>query len=105
MAEKKEYSRLLVDIGTMLAEKRKLLGKPYHSRESFIEKRSAEIFNNVPWISQRHLANLERGKNWISVELLIHHAYALEMDPMDLFREILEVYNSSATNLPLTMEG
>lgn len=95
MAEKKEYNRLLVDIGIMLEEKRKSLGKPYNSRESFIENRSVEIFNNVPWISQRHLANLERGKNWISVELLIHHAYALEMDPMDLFKEILRIYNTS----------
>lgn len=95
MAERKEYDHGLVNIGMMFVEKRKALGKPYHIRASFIEKRSAEIFNNIPWISQRHLASLERGKNWISVELLIQHAYALEMDPTDLFKEILEVYISA----------
>lgn len=74
-------------------EKRKALGKRYSSRERFIAERSLELYEEEPWISCRHLANLETGKNWIGVEMLIKHAYALEVDPVELFREILKLYN------------
>lgn len=93
MAERKGYDQKLVEIGKMLYEKRKALGKAYQSREKFIEQRSLEIFGGEPWISERHLANLELGKNWIGLEMLIHHAYALEMEPRELFAEILNIYN------------
>lgn len=94
MAERDGYDGKLVKIGNLLREKRIALGKRYSSREKFIAERSLELYEEEPWISCRHLANLERGKNWLSVELLIKHAYALEMNPVDLFREILEIYNT-----------
>ena len=94
MAEKKNYDQKLVEIGEMLANKRRALGKQYSSREKFIEQRSLELFGGEQWISTRHLANIELGKNWISVEKLISHAYALEMDPKTLFEEILKIYIS-----------
>lgn len=59
---------------------------------NFIHQRSREVFDGVPWISVRHLSSLESGKNWISIEMLIQHAYALEMDPVELFRELLQAY-------------
>lgn len=92
MAEKKSYDQKLVNIGKYLAQKRKALGKQFETRDKFIELRSDEIFNGVPWISSRHLANIELGKNWLSLEMLIKHAYALEMDPNELFLEILRIY-------------
>lgn len=94
MAEKKNYDQKLVKIGEMLINKRKSLGNQYRSRENFIEQRSLELFNGEQWISLRHLTNIELGKNWISIEKLILHAYALEMDPKELFEEILNIYNS-----------
>lgn len=94
VAERNTYDDKLVKIGILLREKRKALGRRYGSRESFIEQRSLEILGGEPWISCRHLANLESGKNWLSVEMLIKHAYALEMNPVELFQEILEIYNT-----------
>lgn len=95
MAEKKQYSNKLVEIGKLLTSKRKLLGPQYSTREKFIEKRSEELFAGEQWISPRHLANIELGKNWLSIEKLIMHAYALEMDPVELFREILAIYSDT----------
>jgi len=71
MTEKNTYDEKLVKIGNLLVEKRKALGKRYNSREKFIEKRSDELFAGKAWISCRHLANLEGGKNWISIDMLI----------------------------------
>jgi len=87
----------IIKIGELLENKRKSLGKQYSSREKFIENRSKEIFNGDAWISTRHLANIESGKNWLSVELLIKHSYALEMEPIELFREIVELLREETT--------
>ena len=57
MSSRKEYDPGLVKIGELLVKKRKALGEAYKSRESFIERRSDEIFNGNTWISPRHLAN------------------------------------------------
>ena len=97
MSEKKGYDPRLVRIGTLLTEKRKALGKQYHSREHFIEERARELFGGDAWISLRHLSNIEAGKNWISLELLIQHAAALEIDPAELFTEILRAYRGDAS--------
>ena len=72
MAEKKEYSQALVRVGELLSGKRKGLGEQYKNRENFIDLRSEELFGGEPWISPRHLANVELGKNWISIEKLIY---------------------------------
>ena len=96
MAEKKEYNQKLVEIGKMLAKKRSGLGREYKKREEFIDYRSEEIFGGEQWISPRHLANVELGKNWLSIEKLIVLSYALEEDPVKLFAEIIEIYNSTS---------
>ena len=58
----------------------------------FIDRRSEELFGGEAWISPRHLANIELGKNWISIEKLIILATALEENPVDFFEEIIETY-------------
>lgn len=95
MAEKKEYDYKLVKIGRLLMNKRKSLGKEYCTREKFIELRSEELFGGNDWISQRHLSNIELGKNWISIEKLIVLSAALEEDPVNLFSEIISIYNNN----------
>lgn len=93
MAERKKYDPALVKVGELITEKRKALGHAYsNSRESFISLRSDELFGGETWISSRHLANLELGKNWISIEKLIVLAAALEENPVDLFEEIIQTY-------------
>lgn len=92
MAERKNYDPGLVRVGELLSSKRKSLGPLYKTRENFIEIRSKELFGNEDWISPRHLANLELGKNWISIEKLLVLATALEEDPVDLFDEIIKTY-------------
>ena len=96
MAERKNYDEGLVNVGKMLAEKRKSLGERYSSREKFINLRSNELFGSDDWISLRHLSNIETGKNWISIEKLLLLATALEENPVDLFEEILEAYHSNS---------
>ena len=92
MAERQKYDPGLVKIGELITKKWKALGYAYKSRESFIDRRSEELFGGEPWISPRHLANLELGKNWISIEKLIVLATALEENPVDLFEEIIQTY-------------
>lgn len=92
MAERKIYDPGLVCVGELLSTKRKALGPLYKTRERFIEIRSNELFGGKDWISPRHLANLELGKNWISIEKLLVLATALEEDPVDLFDEIIRTY-------------
>ena len=67
------------------------------SRERFIDKRSDELFGSDDWISLRHLYNIEHGKNWLSIEMLIALADALEEDPADLFDEIVKIYRNSSS--------
>lgn len=92
MAEKKVKSEVLRKIGKLLELKRKALGKQYRSRDQFIQKRSSELFDSEDWISLRHLCNIEKGKNWISIEKMILLADALEESPIDLFSEIVKIY-------------
>ena len=93
MAERNEYDEKLIKIGRYLCARRRRLGTQYKSREKFIDQRSMELFGGDPWMSNRYLASLERGKNWISIKLLIKHAYALECDPVDLFSDIVRIYH------------
>ena len=95
MAERIKQSEALTKIGILFEQKRKALGKQYKSRERFINNRSDELFGSEDWISLRHLCNIERGKNWISIEKFIKLADALEEDPGDLFNEIVAIYRSS----------
>lgn len=95
MAERIKQSEALTKIGILFEQKRKALGKQYKSRERFINNRSDELFGSEDWISLRHLCNIERGKNWISIEKLILLADALEEDPSDLFDEIVNIYRHS----------
>lgn len=92
MAERQKYDPGLVKIGELISKRRKALGYAYKSRESFIDRRSEELFGGEPWISPRHLANLELGKNWISIEKLMVLATALEESPVDFFEEIIQAY-------------
>ena len=94
MAERKTLDPGLQQVGELLKEKRKALGTDYNSREKFIDRRSNELFGGKEWISPRHLANIELGNNWISIEKLLVLAAALEEDPVDLFSEIITVYNT-----------
>lgn len=92
MSEKKTFDPALVEIGILLTNKRKALGHEYKTREKFIDLRSNELFGGNDWISPRHLANIELGKNWISIEKLIILSHALEENPADLFEEIVQIY-------------
>ena len=46
-------------------------------------------------ISSRYLASLELGNNQMSIEKLIKLTYALEVDPVELFSEILHIYQDN----------
>lgn len=95
MSERKSYDQKLIEIGELLSNKRKSLGKKYENRESFIQCRSTELFGGEDWISLRHLSNIELGKNWISIEKLIILAAALEENPVELFQKIIQIYQKS----------
>ena len=92
MEERKKFDKGLINVGDLITKKRKALGSRYSTRSNFIETRSQELFSSEDWISLRHLANIETGKNWISIEKLLLLATALEEDPVDLFEEIITAY-------------
>lgn len=94
MSRRKKYDEKLVSIGEYLRKIRMSLGDYYKNRDDFIETTSKNLFNNEQWISSRHLASIELGHNMISLNLLIKLAYALEMEPIDLFAKIIEIYKS-----------
>ncbi len=85
------YDEKLLKIGELLKSKRLNISKD--SRESFISERSDTLFGSENWISLRHLANLEEGKNLPSIEMLIKLAAAFETDPVDLFEQIFKILN------------
>lgn len=91
MPERKAEDKTLVKIGKLIESKRKALGRQYKSREKFIEKRSDELFGSEDWISLRYLYNIEHGRNWVSIEKLLVLSKALEIDPVDLFAEIVAI--------------
>lgn len=95
MSERKNIDKGLIAVGNLLMDKRKALGKQYSSREKFITLRAEEYFDNNPWISMRHLANIEEGKNWISIPMLVYLATALEEEPTTLFNEMIETYKKN----------
>ena len=66
-----------------------------YTSESFIQYRSTELFGGEDWISLRHLSNIELGKNWISIEKLIMLSAALEQNPVELFEEIIQIYQKN----------
>ncbi len=95
MSERNKYDKKLVAVGNLIREKRLSLGDEYKTRDGFIEDRSRNLFDNSQWISNRYLANIELGKNQMSIEKLIQISAALEEDPIDLFKEILYIYRTN----------
>ncbi len=95
MSEKTKKDKRLVRVGELIRSKRIALGKPYESRNYFVEDRSENLFHYEDWISTRYLASLELGNNQMSLDKLIQLAYALEVDPVEFFNEILKIYQTS----------
>lgn len=92
MSERKKKDDWIQKTGQMLHDKRMALGKEFKSREFFVEDRSEKLFDYDDWISSRYLASIELGNNQLSIEKLIKLAYALEIDPVELFAEIVRIY-------------
>lgn len=92
MSERKKKDDWIQKTGQMLRDKRMALGKEFKSRDFFVEDRSEKLFNYDDWISSRYLASIELGNNQLSIEKLIKLAYALEIDPVELFSEIVRIY-------------
>ena len=93
MSERKNKEEWIQKVGLMIRDKRMALGKEFKSREFFVEERSEKLFNYDDWISSRYLASIELGNNQLSIEKLIKLAYALEIDPVELFSEIAKIYH------------
>ena len=94
-----KYDERLVRVGEVLRKKRlRLGGRLASSREYFIADRNSKFFgdNDKEWISQRHLANIENGYKWIGVEKLLKLAIALEVDPIELFAEIVQAWRGES---------
>lgn len=94
MSEKILKDLRLVKLGQLIREKRYALGPQFESRNFFVEDRSENLFNYEDWISVRYLTSIELGNNQMSIDILIKLAYALEVNPVELFRELLEIYQN-----------
>lgn len=92
MSERKQKDVWIEKVGQLIREKRYALGNEFRSREFFVADRSENLFEYEDCISSRYLASIELGNNQMSIEKLIQIAYALEVDPIDLFAEIVKIY-------------
>ena len=92
MSERKQKEVWIEKVGQLIRDKRYGLGSEFRSREFFVADRSENLFEHNDWISSRYLASIELGNNQMSIEKLIQIAYALEVDPIDLFAEIVNIY-------------
>ena len=92
MSERIYKEHWIVETGRLIREKRLSLGGEFKNREFFVDDRSENLFDFEDWISSRYLASIELGNNQLSLEKLIKLAYALEVDPVELFEEILRIY-------------
>ena len=98
MSERKQKDIWIKKVGQLIREKRYALGSEFHSRELFVADRSENLFEYEDWISSRYLASIELGNNQMSIEKLIQIAYALEVDPIDLFAEIVKIYQENTNS-------
>ena len=92
MSERKQKEAWIEKVGLLVRDKRYALGSEFRSREFFVADRSENLFKYEDWISSRYLASIELGNNQMSIEKLIQIAYALEVDPIDLFADIVKLY-------------
>lgn len=92
MSEKKLLNFRDRKIGNTIRTHRHNLGADYKTLEGFVYNRATELFDDEQWISVRHLSNIELGKNSLTIDKLITLADALEIDPRELFEEILLIY-------------
>ena len=101
MSEKKLFNFRDKKIGNTIRTHRHNLGDGYKMLEAFVYNRATELFDDDQWISVRHLSNIELGKNTLTIDKLITLADALEVDPMELFEEILLIYRQQEKDLDL----
>lgn len=95
MSERIQKETWLKHVGKLIREKRYALGQEFQSREFFVVDRSENLFEYEDWISTRYLASIELGNNQMSIEKLIQIAYALEIEPTDLFAEVVKIYQEA----------
>lgn len=79
------------EIGDLIQNYRKQLLDIPRTRQGFIDDRSEKYFDNKEWISEKTLLNYETGKNVPSIQNIKKLAVALEIDPLKLIEEILEL--------------
>lgn len=91
--ERKLSNNELKKIGNLIKNKRISLDKACKTREGFLNYTSN--FLTADWISTRYLSSIEEGKNMISIQMLINLSYALQMEPEDLFKEILNILRNA----------
>lgn len=98
MSERIQKEIWLKHVGERIREKRYALGREFQSREFFVTDRSENLFQYEDWISTRYLASIELGNNQMSIEKLIQIAYALEIEPSDLFAEVVKIYQENTSS-------
>lgn len=78
-------------LGELIKNKRLELTDISSSRQQFIDDRSEKYFNSEEWISEKTLTNYETGKNIPSLQNLKKLAIALEIDGVELFKEMVDL--------------
>lgn len=78
-------------LGELIKNKRLELTDISSSRQQFIDNRGEKYFNSEEWISEKTLANYETGKNIPSLQNLKKLAIALEIDVVELFKEMVDL--------------
>ena len=88
MTAKKELQKNTIEIGKIIKSHRMSLMTKRSSRDYFINDRSSMGLLPVDWISTKTLSNIENGRNLPSLITLKKLSSALEIDFIDLVKEI-----------------
>lgn len=86
----KSRSRNLIQIGEIIKKHRLHLSLKKKSRSFFIDDRVNKGLLEPEWISEKTLSNIENGYNMPSLSTLKLLAIALEVDFIELVKEIEE---------------
>lgn len=88
MTTKKKLQENIIEIGKIIKSHRKSLITKNTSRDYFISDRISMGLLPDGWISEKTLSNIENGRNLPSLITLKKLSIALEIDFIDLVKEI-----------------
>ena len=88
MTKRKKFTRLPIEVGYIFQNHRKNLSLKKNSRKFFLDDRVVKGLLDPDFLSEKTLTNIEKGYNLPNLITLNYLATCLEVDLIDLIKEI-----------------